>query len=241
MFANISEAWDNDPVKEISNKISRTKCDEKHHNASTELVESIDPNDTIESIQLSSTLEYPTFNRYIDGTKGKQFRSNIYNTLNNSTRDGFDSHFEQHEFSTYPSESDEYPGFDSCNYSLAHIKKCDRCYLNLKRLIQTKVNEKVDSIILDNKLRQLQQMNYMQQSNRSPGIEKLNLSNVNPNMISQMPYTGNGLHAIPERAIVPLTPVPNSISNHQLKEVVVLAIGLLIVLLIIVLILRAIR
>ena len=49
-----------------------------------------------------------------------------------------------------------------CSYSVKHLKKCNRCYIKLKKLINRKVTKKFDEIILDNKIKQIQSQSQFQ-------------------------------------------------------------------------------
>lgn len=45
-----------------------------------------------------------------------------------------------------------------CSHNLAHVRKCNKCNKKIKRLVNLKVNERIDDILLERKLNQLRNL-----------------------------------------------------------------------------------
>jgi len=101
-----------------------------------------------------------------------------------------------------------------CRYSIKHLENCDRCYNRLKDLIASKVNKKIDQVILDNKLKQIQNISL------TPNTHYAHDS-----------YLHSHSHSHPNQ-------VPN---NGTWKETTIIVIGIIIALFIIYLIIRTIN
>lgn len=152
MFSNISDAWDHDPVKEISNKLSNGSFktnteynkifDFKNRNPGNKIMKS----DDVLSLSDVNSLKFISddnsdcssfapinFNKYLKKFPGKSNKNNFNESLENS----------------------------KCTYGVKHIKKCDKCYDQLKHFINTKVNKKFDELILENKMKQLQNTSHI--------------------------------------------------------------------------------
>ena len=155
MFSNITEAWNNDPVKEMTNKLinsdvfnfkeqgnkanqlrcpGMTKCEDTD-NSRTD-------NSRMDSLSLSD---------------------NSISLLSENSLNSDYSSFAPVDF-TYNRKafsSDASEGNPQCSYSIRHLKKCGRCYHRLKKLIDRKIKKKFDDIMLDEKMRQIQSANHV--------------------------------------------------------------------------------
>lgn len=63
-------------------------------------------------------------------------------------------------FAGLTSDSDNIPS--KCVNTVAHLETCKKCYDQLKNLMNSKISKKMDEIILDQKLKQLQMPNLNQ-------------------------------------------------------------------------------
>lgn len=160
MFSNISEAWNNDPVKEMSKRLTggsfktipdRNKIYDFQKKSTNYQLS--DPNSLSlfsDGIRSRSDSEFDISSELsIDqnsllNQKGKSLHSTSYAPVN------FNKTKTKHQ-------SDTDTSVDSrCNYSIKHLEKCDRCYDRLRKLINSHVNRKFDELMLDSKLKQLQ-------------------------------------------------------------------------------------
>ena len=81
--------------------------------------------------------------------------------------------FSEFETDTVESSDNNFSIKDSkCSYSVRHLSKCRKCYKQLNKLINKKVKEKINDIILDDKLKQLQH-NYIPSPNQQLGTTGL--------------------------------------------------------------------
>jgi len=168
MFSNITEAWGNDPVKEMTNKLSngvfktdteqseifnfnkRKNTNQKKSISSLSLSDAnslnlLSDNNTLSLNNISSDFSpYARVNFNKNRNKSKH-KKKIYQNVNYSESD---------EFSDSMRHS-------KCDYSIKHLKNCDNCYNKLKHLVNSKVNKKFDEIILENKMKQLQNISVL--------------------------------------------------------------------------------
>jgi len=107
MFSNISDVWSHDPVKEMTEKIKKSK-----------IVEKFDSTISLsDSNLLSKTKEEP------------------FTPLQNRV-----------------SESPE--STENCHkLDKNHLKKCEDCHHRIKKLVDRKVNDKLNNIVLDEKIK----------------------------------------------------------------------------------------
>lgn len=114
MFSSITEAWNHDPVKEMTKKINNK--DEQIH--------------TSENLSLSLTDE--SISLFSEQHKTPKIQQN-YKLLSN--------------------ESDISITNSDCKSSIIHFKKCMLCNNKLNALIDKKVQNKIDKILLDEKIK----------------------------------------------------------------------------------------
>jgi hypothetical protein len=229
MFSNITEAWSHDPVKEMTNKLSggafQTNTNQSEifnfknqsNNVNQKRVNMINSKDNLSlsdasglSLLSENTIASNTINSdfksfapvNFDKYKGNKMSNKKYNSKNIkfNISDGSDSEI----FSEPLQES-------RCNYSIRHLKKCDKCYDKLKKLVNTKVNNKFDEIILENKMKQLQ-----------------NITSMQPNIIQPQ-----------QQSQVPISHSQNNTRNDSWKETLIIVVGAIIAIFIIFLIVRA--
>lgn len=231
MYSNITEAWGHDPVKEMTDKLSRgafstqtersdifnfknqsnylndKKVISKQTMPQRDVLSLSDivtksPMDNSLSILSENTLDSDysnfapvNFNKYSIKPAKKNNRKHLQNSFrslalsDNSSDNMFDS------------PADLSDNDSRCTYSIRHLKKCDRCYYKLKRLIDSKVGKKFDEMVLDNKMKQLQ-------------------NSTQPTIIQSVPHQNNGI-------------------SDSWKETLIIVIGTIIAFLIIFLIVRS--
>lgn len=135
MFANIRDFEHNDPVKEISNKISKKEySDDYQYDVNT--------SDDNSAISLVSDA-----NRYSDNYTGAYDNQIHYShaPVNQPERKN-----------RYLTKAPYSNGQSKCDYSINHLDNCDRCYYRLDKLIEAKVNRKFEDLVLDQKMKKLQ-------------------------------------------------------------------------------------
>lgn len=143
MFSNITDAWSNDPVKEMTNKLSNAKFSENDNKIVLKNNTSTIPD--INSISLASerASERTFVPLYSD------FDYSPYAPLEKYSR-------RTNRPARYEYETDVDEKHNNCMYSIKHLKNCDQCYNRLKKLINDKIDKKFDEIMLDYKLKQIQ-------------------------------------------------------------------------------------
>ena len=193
MFSNITDAWTHDPVREISDKLSKGAFRDnteqsKIFNFKNQPKEKTNPKDTlslsdVNSISLlsenivsnnhayysesdfKSNFAPVNFDKY-SRKKHQQKRPNRNLVSSESVERG--DRLSLGSIIPTGSRGDRVWNSDlvsesctdsRCNYSSKHLKRCDRCHSKLKKMINTKVNEKFDEMILESKLKQLQNAN----------------------------------------------------------------------------------
>jgi hypothetical protein len=165
MFSNIIDAWDHDPVKEMTDKLSRGSF---KSNPKSELFNFQNRNDQSDTLSLSDaktiSLRSPPAggllsDNTINSDLGSYAPANFNKYLNKQGKHDKPNKYAHNKHDNNISDSDTHSSNDSkCVYSIKHLKRCDRCHDKLKHLINSKVNKKFDEIILDNKMKQLQNM-----------------------------------------------------------------------------------
>ena len=177
MFSNINEAWKNDPVKEITNKLSRGAFSKQNEHTNIFNFKNKSKKDIVSLSDNSlSLLSENTINSddIIVGKNGSTNGSKIFSDMEYGpfAPANLDKYPEKNKKiyhkSKHPSitslsniNSTESNLFDTiedsrCDYSVKHLNKCDKCYYKLKRMIDNKVNRKYDDMVVNYKLQQLQ-------------------------------------------------------------------------------------
>ncbi|AGF85386.1 hypothetical protein QJ854_gp396 [Moumouvirus goulette] len=174
MFSNmtdVTEAWERDPVKEMTKKINNGNFDANRDKNKTIYKFKNDSKD-LNSLSLSD-------NYSLSSRNSLSFKNSPKISLDSDISSVLPSNFSKHgarlknnilnlsEIINSDSSFTE-NGFDTkCEHSIKHIKKCNKCYDQLKKIVDNKVSKKMDEIILDNKLKQIQAFtpNLTQQNN----------------------------------------------------------------------------
>ena len=180
MFSSIPDAWNNNPVKEITNKLmtggfNKNKLDHTDiYNFKQELSESASEsgiNLLSEDMSVGQNLQ-TRFSSYSPVKFKNKPKSKLKSNLKSNSKTVPSIDFSEFETSgitdtsmpTRPSHM-----LDSrCSYSVKHLDKCTRCYAQLNKLINKKVKEKVNDIFLDINMSQLRMNNQPVQSQTQP-------------------------------------------------------------------------
>ncbi|XWV26415.1 hypothetical protein QJ857_gp0654 [Tupanvirus soda lake] len=198
MFSNITEAWNFDPVKEMTDKLSkgafRANTDQSEifnfksqsNNINQTKVNNAKTNDIIslsDGNSLSLLSENTTGINTLDSDFGS-FAPVNFDKYSNKKKQNKNKYSKRYDSISSDSDLSSTDSLEEsrCNYSVKHLKKCDRCYDRLKKLVNTKVNRKFDEIILDTKMKQLQnvtapQFPILQQPQSQPYIQNTPNSN----------------------------------------------------------------
>jgi hypothetical protein len=148
MFSYNCDAWDNDPVREISDRLQNGEF-RTHGNDDK-------------------------FNFKNKTNKINRSRCGVDDTDMTITLDSVDSlkSFDDPVMSSYVSLDSEYPEFEynsRCSYSVNHLKKCTRCRRDLNDLIDRKIKKNVDNLLLDLHMNKIRSGKYkMQMPSESP-------------------------------------------------------------------------
>ncbi|XWV25153.1 hypothetical protein QJ856_gp0619 [Tupanvirus deep ocean] len=179
MFSNITEAWNYDPVKEMTDKLSkgafRTNTDQSEifnfksqsNNINQTKINNAKPKDIIslsDGNSLSLLSENTTGINTLDSDFGSFAPVNFDKYSNNKKKQNKNKHSKRYDSISSDSDLSSTDSLEEsrCDYSVKHLKKCDRCYDRLKKLVNSKVNRKFDEIILDTKMKQLQNVTVPQ-------------------------------------------------------------------------------
>ena len=183
MFSNITDAWTNDPVKEITNRLSkgafqdRTDHEKMFNFKNQNLLENnkrINDNDMLslsENISLSLASENTNYIKspfISDVSEYTTFAPANYDKYENKKQKSIKTQHHPSVLSINTTDTDTSNILDTaedskCSYSSKHLKKCDRCYYKLKKLVDNNINKKIEDIILDNKMKQLETFSQTQQ------------------------------------------------------------------------------
>lgn len=173
MFATISEAWNKDPVKEITEKLN----DGMFKSTFPQEIYDLDKTENSLSIVTENLQSTPTFNFTKNNSKKKfigkkNSNKNSHKKKNNKKKNyqykeeseitdsdnwGSEKYSIKKEIDDIISEceSESCHNTKKCNYTSKHLRKCDKCYNELKNIINKKISKKIDTIILDSKMKQL--------------------------------------------------------------------------------------
>lgn len=157
MFSNITDAWERDPVREITNKLTTGSYhmdnnpfrykNEKNKINNSRIKKNDDSSISLSdnSIRLSDIgIDYSPYAPVDFGKKTKKKYS-----LNTSDFNTSDSSESSGMFGTNT-------GSSKCSFSTRHIKKCSGCHDRLKKMVNKKVTKKFDEMMLEYKMKQLQ-------------------------------------------------------------------------------------
>jgi len=173
MFSSIADAWNNNPVTEMSQKLSKGSFKQSTDNHMYKLSEdSLSFSDAPLSLgtddigmsrdrstlmSISPTPEAQTLRRLLDDDILTIDMGEFANSLESS--DGVN-------LTTTPIQKNGSIGDSRCSFSVKHLSKCDRCYRRLNRLINKKVKEKVNEYFVEANMKKLATINtQLNQSN----------------------------------------------------------------------------
>lgn len=137
MFSNINDAWNLDPVREMTEKLSKG-CFKKEPSR-------------------ADIFNFKDMGRGINNSRVKSDNSVVLSEKSIDLSSDYESYAPIDFGHKSESDSEEFSYNDSkCSYSYRHLKKCDRCYYQMKKIIDRKVEKKLDDYILDMKMKQIQ-------------------------------------------------------------------------------------
>lgn len=174
MFSSIDEAWDNNPVKEITNKLTNGSFnkDQSNHtdiykfkkNISDEKKSSINSDSGINlltedmSIGQNFQTNFSSCSPVKFKNKAKSTGTNSNSRFNNVPPVEF-SEFETTIGSNNMSTTDKITPLNitatDCSFSIRHLNKCNKCSSQLNKLINKKVKEKINDLFLNINLNQI--------------------------------------------------------------------------------------
>jgi hypothetical protein len=189
MFSDITEAWTHDPVKEMTDKLSKKDMFQTNNFATQDAGSEIfdyrkyvnnatnSPGNNSLSIVSENVIETNTsetdssyfvpinFDKRID--KKYQYDKKRGPGPSGENLRSY-SLAREHNSRSAPKRRHESPSDESsvdsgCDYSVRHLKKCDHCYGKLKKMVSSKVDKKFDELMLDTKMKQLHSMSLSPQ------------------------------------------------------------------------------
>jgi hypothetical protein len=164
MFSNIHEAWNKDPVKEMTDRLNRGEFKSepdlvnafkfKDHNNNLN-GQSCGGNkasppvrDSVKSISLQDSLKLESSDPMLSLSTYSAPES-LYAPVNFKKK--------HMDYDLLTSETDTMSLTDSkCSYSIKHLRKCGRCYRSLIKLVEKKIKKRIDDAVIDMKFKQLQ-------------------------------------------------------------------------------------
>ncbi|MEM0354141.1 MAG: hypothetical protein QXW79_01030 [Thermoplasmata archaeon] len=147
MFSSIKEAWDHDPVKEISSKLSKG------------IFQNRDRYSEIFNLENKNSKEFGS--RISDTSEN---RSPIHSDFSLSLSDVDEKYASVNLSSRLSSDNFLLGGKNGqfndafCTYVARHLKLCENCNNRLRKMISDKLRRKKDEIMLENLVKQLQEV-----------------------------------------------------------------------------------
>lgn len=159
MFSSIEEAWNHNPVEEMTHRLSQG---EFRKNPIDEMIYVKDRDqwkkkqerseDSVASISLNGISD-----TYTNSKKSKrQFSSKNIRHYNNPLTSDVDD-----------SEMSDFQISEKCIHSIRHLKKCGYCYRKLSKIIDKKVKKKCEELQLEKQLRDTHDIPIKQESKTS--------------------------------------------------------------------------
>lgn len=182
MFSNINEAWNNDPVREMTSKLARGEF--KTQTELANVFKFKDHNNNLNDVQLKNNSHDNNIFRKNNNSNNNSIDLSSLSSPNNAAdltdsdlfsdfspyaKVNFNSDHKKkrnnshkrHDYSSIDSlnmVSDTDTATDSkCSYSARHLKKCKKCYVKLNKLVEKEFKKRVDDIIMNVKMNQLNQ------------------------------------------------------------------------------------
>lgn len=134
MFSSLNEAWKHDPVKDMTDKLTKCtiqKCSKQMEDEQSEIYRFTNGD---ESIHLSDSTDY--FNRETSHSREKLIsqQENSINLMSDKPKKKkADLSFLKSDHLTEDTE---------CALNIDHLKNCSHCYSKIKKLIDEKANKK---------------------------------------------------------------------------------------------------
>lgn len=149
MYSTISDAWNNNPINQINNKLRNDSFNDHTSHAN------------IFNLSSKQKLNRQTCTTDLIGASDTSINllseADMKSDTNYASFSPINLRRKSNRFSDFDSDSDSLDIPDSrCTYSVRHLSKCARCYKQLNKLIDKKVNAKISDIILDDRLKNLQ-------------------------------------------------------------------------------------
>lgn len=186
MFSTITEAWNNNPVNEITTKLTNGSFQDKdsyasiydfkqkqhtnHRKCTTDLINlsdtslnllsenSVDTDrSTYSPIKLSKTKSKSKSNSN-SGLHTRSIDFSEFETDDTGTDTNTDTDTDSTNLSNIAMRDSR------CTYSVRHLSKCKKCSRQLNRLINKKVHAQIDDILLNDKLNQVKKINMSKQA-----------------------------------------------------------------------------
>lgn len=172
MFSSITEAWDYNPVNEITNKLTKGSFQEEnvradifdfkqkqksnHRKCTTDLINLSDDSMHLLSENASGSGDDSFLSTY-SPIKSKPKKKRVGSDKPHIQSVDFSEFESDHSVLDLSSDRPTPTDFkDSrCTYSVRHLSKCQKCSKKLNRLINKKVNEKINDILLNDRLNQI--------------------------------------------------------------------------------------
>lgn len=198
MFSTITEAWSHDPVKEMTDKLSNRSFET---NNNLQLNPERSENQIFIGNKNQNEMVVPKYDNSLNMSDINTISLMSDNSLIPSKKNIIYSPFAPAQFDKYDKFSRrktserKYLDTDSensvsdyfhdktqryrCDFSIKHLKNCDRCYQKLKQLINDKMDKKFDEMMLDYKLKQIQNIPNQQTPTAQPFQQMQNSQNSN--------------------------------------------------------------
>jgi hypothetical protein len=151
MFSSINEAWDHNPVKEITNKLTKGSFN-KPDTDPTEIYkfsQQATSDSTLNLLSEDMSVGRNMNTRY-DSCSPVKFK-----TKKKIKKDVPSIDFSEFENTSATDVSPTTPVDSKCSYMVRHMSKCTRCYDKLNKLVDKRVKEKLNDVFLDYNLYQL--------------------------------------------------------------------------------------
>lgn len=162
MFSGINEAWNNDPVKDITKRLSNGSFSR--------------PSDMADALTVKKNRNNINDGR-INNNQQKESYQNITLSDDDEITDASISLYSTCDTDTYTPFASVDIGKSgrkllkknsSCNFNHRHLKKCSECRTQLKRMINSNIEKRMKDILLEIKLKDL----HMQTNKNSADNDK---------------------------------------------------------------------
>jgi hypothetical protein len=150
MFSNINEAWGNESLKQLTDKIK--------NNSQKKVAENISHSAKSDDTDFISMTENALADKKKSAIKDRPQDSDLFDTSYSSN---FNHSLNPTGFSFLNQPSigivqQPMPIKDDCSKIINHVNTCAKCKLKLDRIIKKKVKEECEDLLFENKLLKLQ-------------------------------------------------------------------------------------